>query len=65
MIKSKIFERLDLSDFWDQFGVRNQFFYYICNIEFTKKNKITITRYLKWVYLGIKHTNKKKYDDKK
>ena len=61
MIKSKIFERLDLSDgFWDQFSVRNNFFfYYIYNIQLTQKNKISITRYLKWVYLGIKHTNKK------
>ena len=30
------------------------FFLYIYNIQFTQKNKITITRYLKWVYLGIK-----------
>ena len=30
------------------------FFLYIYNIQFTQKNKITITSYLKWVYLGIK-----------
>ena len=27
---------------------------HIYNIHFTQKNIITITRYLKWVYLGIK-----------
>ena len=50
-----------LNIIWSSF-----FFLYIYNIQFTQKNKITITRYLKRVWLGIiKKILIKRKDDKK